>query len=76
MEFDINRLIDLMPNFVGLVLLAIILYRVNMRQADTVDRQDDTIKQLATRCLELQNMDILRQNEARGNEPESTQQSR
>ena len=73
MEFDINRLIDLMPNFVGLVLLAIILYRVNMRQADTVDRQDDTIKQLATRCLELQNMDILRQNEARANEPEGTQ---
>jgi hypothetical protein len=76
MEFDINRLIDLMPNFVGLVLLAIILYRVNMRQADTVDRQDDTIKQLATRCLELQNMDILRQNEARANESEGTQQSR
>jgi hypothetical protein len=73
MEFDLNRLIDLMPNFVGLVLLAIILYRVNMRQADTVDKQDETIKQLATRCLELQNMDILRQNEARPNEPESTQ---
>ena len=73
MEVDINNIIDMLPNFAGLVLLAVILYRVNMRQADTVDRQDETIKQLAQRCLELQNMDILRHDQARGNESEIAQ---
>ena len=52
-----------LPNFVGLVLLGIILYRVNMRQADTIDRQDDTIKALATKCLEAQTDDTNAQRE-------------